>query len=274
MTRKPTVRFGIYEADLHTRELRRNGRRVPLQLQPILLLEALVSRAGDLVTRDELRRLLWPDGTHVSFERGLTSAMRKVREALDERADQPVFIETLSGRGYRFMAAVEIATVAPAPRFDRARWMAPMAAIVILGFSEGAVGPNPMMTERMAAAEALSSYACQLKSQGRFEDGLAAIRKAHALAPESARFTAEVGLHLHAARHYEEEMTMLMRAVRQDAGSADAWLHLGLGLARRSNFDAAIPALERANRISGASDQVRYWLNWARAQRTPGHVTS
>jgi DNA-binding winged helix-turn-helix (wHTH) protein len=268
--RKPTVRFGSYEADLHTRELRHNGARVPLQLQPFLVLEALISRPGDLVTREELRRTIWPEGTFVSFDRGLTSAMRKVREALGERAERPVFIETLTGRGYRFLAPVAIVD-APAvdahlaPRQDRARWLAPMAAVLIMGVSEGGVGPNTMAAQRLAAAEQLSAYACLLKSQGRFEEGLVAIQRAHAIAPESARFTAEVGLHLHAARRYDEEMQMLLRAVDQDASSADAWLHLGLGYARRSNFVDAVPALERANRLSS---EHAYWLHWARNQRT------
>lgn len=262
-TRKPSVRFGPYEADLHTRELRRNGCRVPLQLQPFLVLEALVSRPGDLVTREELRKAIWPDGTFVSFDRGLTSAMRKVREALGERADRPAFIETLTGRGYRFIASVTPLDAPRSPRTDGARWIAQMAAVAILAVSGGGLGRNTMAADRLAAAEQLSAYACLLKSQGRVEEGLAAIQKAHAVAPEIARFTAELGLHLHAARRYDEEMRMLLLAVAQDAGSADAWLHLGLGYARRSNFADAIPALERANRLSG---EHAYWLNWARHQ--------
>lgn len=261
------IKFGSYEADLHTRELRRDGVRVALQLQPFLVLEVLLNRAGDLVTREELRKAIWPDGTYVSFDRGLTSAMRKVREALEERADAPVFIETLTGRGYRFIAPVSVVEPVLAQRQDRPRWIAQMAAVLIMGLSEGGIGPNTMATERLAAAEQLSAYACLLKSQGRFEEGLAAIEQAHAIAPESARFTAEVGLHLHATRRYVEEMEMLQRAVRQDAGSADAWLQLGLGYARRSDFDQAIPALERAQHLSS---EHSYWLNWARNQR-PGH---
>jgi DNA-binding winged helix-turn-helix (wHTH) protein len=264
--RKPIVKFGEFEADLHTRELRRNGGPVPLQLQPFLLLETLLSKAGDLVTRDQLRKTLWPDGTFVSFERGLTSAMRKVREALGERAERPAFIETLTGRGYRFIAPVTILEDRPEIQHHGAgaRWIAQVAAVLIVGVSEGGLGPNTLAAERLAAANELSAYACLLKSQGRFEEGLAAIEKAHAIAPESARFTAELGLHLHATHRYEEEMTMLLQAVRQDRNSADAWLHLGLGYARRSDFEAAIPALERANRLS---PEHAYWLNWARAQK-------
>ncbi|HYE86347.1 MAG TPA: winged helix-turn-helix domain-containing protein [Vicinamibacterales bacterium] len=260
---RPVIRFGRFEADLHTRELRRDGARVPLQLQPFLVLEALLVRPGDLVTREELRRAIWPEGTFVSFDRGLTSAMRKVREALGERADRPVYIETLTGRGYRFIAPVTIAD-APAARHCRPRWIPQMAAVLIIGLSEGGLGPNTMSAERLAAAEQLSAYACLLKSQGRFDEGLAAIRRAHAIAPESARFTAEVGLHLHATRQYDEEMRMLQQAVRQDSASADAWLHLGLGYLRRSDVDRAIPALERANQLSSRHGT---WLDRARKQQ-------
>lgn len=265
--RKPVVTFGPYEADLHTRELRRNGARVPLQLQPFLLLELLLARPGDLVTREELRRALWPDGTYVSFERGLTSAMRKVREALQDHADRSVFIETLTGRGYRFLAPVSVIDAPIRQQVDRPRWLAPVAAVLIMGLSDGGVGPNTLAAERLAAAEQLSEYACLLKSQGKFDAGLAAIQRAHALAPESARITAEVGLHLHATKRYDEEMPMLLQAVRQDAASADAWMHLGLGYARREKFDDAIAALERASYLGGGRERAAYWLDWARRQQ-------
>jgi tetratricopeptide (TPR) repeat protein len=106
-----------------------------------------------------------------------------------------------------------------------------------------------------------------LKSQGRFEEGLAAIQKAHGIAPESARITAEVGLHLHAAHRYDDEMPMLLRAVRQDGRSAEAWMHLGLGYARRSRYDDAVTALEHAASIASGDENIRYWLDWSRARR-------
>jgi DNA-binding winged helix-turn-helix (wHTH) protein len=264
--RRRIVRFGPYEADLHTRELRRHGVRVPLQQQPFLILEVLLDNPGELVTREQLHQAIWPQGTYVSFERGLTSAMRKVRQALDERAESPAFIETLPGRGYRFIAPVSLDhDAASAPRAGM-RWLMRVAAILLVGWFEGGVGPKTLAAERLAAAEELSAYACLLKSQGRFEEGLRAIQKAHAIAPESARFTAEVGLHLHATHHYDEEMAMLLQAVRQDVRSPDAWMHLGLGYARRSRFDQAVAALERAQEVSGG-ERARYWLTWAQKQQ-------
>ena len=100
------VRFGPFTADLRTGELWRGAERVRIQQQPFRILRALVDRPGQLVSREELIGLLWRDGTFVSFERGLTSALRKVREALGDDAGTHQFIETLPGRGYRFVAPV------------------------------------------------------------------------------------------------------------------------------------------------------------------------
>jgi DNA-binding winged helix-turn-helix (wHTH) protein len=268
-----TVQFGPFEADLETGELRRDGRRVQLQQQPFRLLRALIERPGELVTRDELRRTLWTEGTFVSFERGLTSAIRKVREALGDRADQPVYIETLPGRGYRFIAPVShplpaVPVPTPARGAFRPRWAAAIAAIAIL--TGGHTATLPMSAERLAAAEALSAYACVLKSQGRFAEGLAVIQRAHALAPESARITAEVGFHLHAAGQFQAEFPMLYRAVQMDSRSPDAWLHLGLAHARREDFRQAVDALERARALASEDERVRHWLDWARERQRAG----
>lgn len=99
------ARFGAFELDLRTGELRRGGVRVKLQDQPFRLLAFLVRRHGELVTREELREQLWPSD-FVDFERGLNTAIRKLRSALDDSADNPRFVETLARRGYRFIAPV------------------------------------------------------------------------------------------------------------------------------------------------------------------------
>lgn len=100
-----TARFGAFELDLKTGELRRGGIRVKLQEQPFRLLAFLVRRQGELVTREELREQLWPSD-FVDFEHGLNTAIRKLRAALDDSADNPRFVETLARRGYRFIAPV------------------------------------------------------------------------------------------------------------------------------------------------------------------------
>ena len=100
-------RFGTYEADAATGELRRQGLRVKLNAQPFQLLLLLLERPGQLLTREEISAQLWPDGTFVDFDHGLNSAVNRIREALHDSAANPRFVETLARRGYRFIAPVE-----------------------------------------------------------------------------------------------------------------------------------------------------------------------
>ena len=106
---KQIVRFEKFELDLRTRELRNNGRKLTLQEQPFQILAALVERPGQLVTRDELTKRLWPADTFVDFEHSLNKAVNRLREALEDSAEHPSIIETLPRRGYRFIAPVEAA---------------------------------------------------------------------------------------------------------------------------------------------------------------------
>jgi DNA-binding winged helix-turn-helix (wHTH) protein len=100
-------RFGVFEADLRTGELRRQGVRVRLHSQPFQMLLMMLERPGELLTREDICRELWPDGTFVDYEHGVNSAVNRIREALGDKASQPRFIETLARRGYRFVAPVE-----------------------------------------------------------------------------------------------------------------------------------------------------------------------
>lgn len=102
--RQPVLRFGVFEVDQRSGELRKAGVRVALQEQPLRLLLHLLERAGDVVTRDELQRQLWPKDTFVDFEHGLNVAIKRLRDALGDDADAPRFVETLPRRGYRFIA--------------------------------------------------------------------------------------------------------------------------------------------------------------------------
>src|SRR5438045_8280037 len=99
------ARFGTFEADLQTRELRRNGVAVRIQVQPFRILGLLLERAGEIVTREELRERLWPT-EFVDFDHSLNTAIRKLREALGDSAENPRFVETVARRGYRFIAPV------------------------------------------------------------------------------------------------------------------------------------------------------------------------
>jgi DNA-binding winged helix-turn-helix (wHTH) protein len=100
-------RFGVFEADSLTGELRRQGLRVKLHSQPLQILIMMLERPGELLTREEISRELWPDGTFVDYEHGVNSAVNRIREALGDKANNPRFVETLARRGYRFVAQVE-----------------------------------------------------------------------------------------------------------------------------------------------------------------------
>ena len=103
------LRFGVFEVDLRAGELRKNGRKLKLQEQPFQVLVALLERSGEVVTREDLRRRLWPDDTFVDFDNGLNIAVRKLRTALSDEAEKPRYVETLPRRGYRFIGSVHLA---------------------------------------------------------------------------------------------------------------------------------------------------------------------
>ena len=105
------LRFGTFEVDLRSRELRKQGVRIKLQEQPFLVLKALLGRPGEIVTREELRSQIWSADTFVDFDNSLNTSINKLREALGDSAESPRFIETVPRRGYRF-----IASVTPGPR--------------------------------------------------------------------------------------------------------------------------------------------------------------
>lgn len=102
-----SYKFGTFEADAATGELRRQGLRIKLNSQPFQILLLLLERPGELVTREEISRRLWPEGTFVDYEHGVNSAVNRIREALGDTAGNPRFVETLARRGYRFVAPVE-----------------------------------------------------------------------------------------------------------------------------------------------------------------------
>jgi TolB-like protein/DNA-binding winged helix-turn-helix (wHTH) protein/Flp pilus assembly protein TadD len=106
------LRFGVFDLDLQAGELRKHGLRIRLQEQPFEVLAMLLERPGEVVTREELQKKLWPADTFVDFNHGLNKAINKVREALSDSAESPRFVETVARRGYRFLAEVEVADAA------------------------------------------------------------------------------------------------------------------------------------------------------------------
>src|SRR5437899_11809144 len=107
------VRFGTFEVNFQTGELRHRGQKVKLQEQPFQVLAVLLERPGELVTREELRNKLWPADTFVDFDHSLNAAIKRLRDALGEAAETPTFIETLARRGYRFIGNIELPAASP-----------------------------------------------------------------------------------------------------------------------------------------------------------------
>lgn len=169
------IRFGEFEADLRTQELRKDGRVVRMPNQSFLVLATLLRRAGDLVTRDELRQVLWPTERFVDHDQALNAAVNRLREALRDSADQPTYIETLPRRGYRFIGATEPRAInaateveqtaspstgtSPAKPADaattvRARWpfavlLVALAAITVVLLTRRTGSPSPASAPRL-----------------------------------------------------------------------------------------------------------------------------
>jgi TolB-like protein/DNA-binding winged helix-turn-helix (wHTH) protein len=135
-------RFGVFELDVRSGELRRHGLKIRLPDQSFQILRALLLRPGEVVTRDELRQLLWTADTFVDFDVGLNSAVRKLREALDDSADNPRFVETVPRHGYRFVAPVG-GSAPPASPPERPVELLPVQAVDVTPVSPAAPLPVP-----------------------------------------------------------------------------------------------------------------------------------
>ena len=127
-----SLRFGTFELDVRSHELHDGSTRVRLQEQPFEILRLMLEHPGDVVTRDEFQRRLWPDGTFVDFEHSLNAAIKRLRAALGDDADQPKFVETVPRRGYRFIAATQDAGVAAQTTGGA---VSPRLRLVVLPFS-------------------------------------------------------------------------------------------------------------------------------------------
>ncbi len=210
---EPEFRFGEFLADGRAHELRRGELIVPLQDQPFRVLAALLDRAGALVTRDELKALVWANDTFVDFDHGLNTAVRKLRDALGDSAAAPRYIETLPKRGYRFILPVErlAAATAPAlagvksPRERRHRRSALLVAAGLVLFTAIGTGQRLRLGQGVfgdrrsvrPSAEAEDLYLrgkirMRQESEADVSTAIALLEQATALAPEFAAAQAEL----------------------------------------------------------------------------------
>jgi len=133
---KRSYRFGLFEADLASGELLRQGDRVRLQDLPFRLLTILLERAGEVVSREELRQRLWPADTYVEFDGSLNAALKRLRAALGDPAENPIFVETVPKRGYRFIAPVAVSDDQPEPLAAIAAVSAPPPPVAVQSIPE------------------------------------------------------------------------------------------------------------------------------------------
>lgn len=155
------VRFDVFEVELRAQELYKAGRKIKLQIQPFQVLAMLLERPGEVVTRDEMQKRLWPADTFVDFDHSVNTAIKKLRQALGDDKSKPRFVETLPKRGYRFLASVkrpassaaaaETPVAAPAVGKDAAAssWMGRVAKVSC----EGGLPFAVVAIDEMAAAE-------------------------------------------------------------------------------------------------------------------------
>ena len=128
------VRFGTFEVNLETGELRKQGQKLKLQEQPFQVLAALLARPGEVVTREELRSKLWPSDTFVDFDHSLNAAVKRLRDVLGESADTPIFVETLARRGYRFIGNLQTSDATTSTRPRPWQWLFHARTAVLGGF--------------------------------------------------------------------------------------------------------------------------------------------
>ena len=149
ISKPAVVRFGVFEADPRSGELRKNGIKLKVQDQPFQVLMYLIERSGGVVSREELRQRLWPADTFVDFDHGLNTAINKLRDALGDSATSPRFIETLPRRGYRFIAPVQTVPVQPPSA-------APISSATVSVADQVAAASLSSLTEKEVTAAAQS----------------------------------------------------------------------------------------------------------------------
>ncbi len=161
---EPTqVQFGAFALDRRSGELLKGGARLRLQEGPLRVLQALLDRPGEIVTREELQRHLWPNGTFVDFDNGLNSAVNRLRAALGDRAEKPRFVETVGRRGYRFVAAVSTVDRRQPEPAGPAASTAPLARLAVLPFRQITQDPETEFLS-FSLADAIASALSGLES--------------------------------------------------------------------------------------------------------------
>lgn len=242
------VRFGPFEADLRTQEIKKDGTKLKLVGQPFEILAALLRKPGELVTRQELRARLWPADTFVNFDHGLNAAIKKLREVLCDSAEEPRYVQTLPRRGYRFIAKVESVGAAESARSIGAIEPTANISSVLVGVPEVALsasGPRHLRVESpwlgfryllgLAALFALlvgATVVLKIRSTGAMGSGNAVAQRIHLLTSSASAvgepaFSADGNLVAFRRRGVgEEESGLFVRSASTDGDSGTALVQL------------------------------------------------
>jgi DNA-binding winged helix-turn-helix (wHTH) protein len=271
--------FARFDVDVNRRRLLRDGRPVRLQPKPFLLLAKLLENPGKVVTRAELQAALWSGETHVEFEAGLNTAVRKLRRALGDSAANSRFIQTVPGVGYRFiepLSAPQGAGPQPEPPVVPVGMPSPLATRsthqVLARLAAAAVliiFLAPAASHRAVAESVFIDRACELFRGRQPQLALQTVERGLGMHPHSAALRAHRGLYLHAVGRYDEEIPALLDAVAADPRSAEAQFHLGLGYARRNAFADSLAALHNAVTLNPNEPRYRRWLELVRGSVGP-----
>lgn len=246
-------RFGAFELDAEAGELRRQGRLVPLPPQCVAVLECLVARPRHVVAREELRARLWPAGVHVDQERGLNHCLNRIRLALGDDARAPRFVETLRGRGYRFLADVE-AVAAPAPVQSTRPWLATLAAALLLALPASDDAPRPQPTIDPEAQVALAEHYLRLAETRKLAAASAypaarrAARAALAVSEQARPLALLATLDLNYGWDWAGAERSYRAALRLDPDLLDASLGYARLLSAAGRHDEAQRVLDEASR--------------------------
>jgi DNA-binding winged helix-turn-helix (wHTH) protein/Flp pilus assembly protein TadD len=286
ITTMTTIRFGVFELVAGARDLWRDGRRVHVAPQAMRILIELTAVADEIVTREHLRSVLWTDGTYVDFERSLNTAMRKLRVALGDDADSPRYVQTVPGRGYRFIAPITVVHPPAARRIAFATGVACAAvsiALMLVGadrFVGGVQFPREAAATSSRAALEWYHRGQAAARTGRMNDlGAAVDAFASALRLDPEFAPAWAGLaRARAARairdgrdpnQFHQADIEARRALALDPNVADAHVAIGqVRLGRDRDFGGAEASLLRARTLGATAGRDAVWLACAlNAQR-------
>ena len=246
------VRFGSFEVDFRAAELRRSGLRVRLQEQPFRILELLLERPGEIVTREELRQRLWPVDVFVAVDQSLNNAIKKLRAALHDPAENPRFIQTVARHGYRFIAPVDVVRVEPPAVPPRRSWASAWIAVLCLSGLALAAYIAVHRPRLVVSADRIALAVLPLKnlsgdpSQEYFSDGLTEemITQLSTVNPRGLGVLARTS-------------TMRYKDTQKGADEISHELHVDFlveGSVRRENQRVRISA-----QLVRASDQIHVW---------------